>query len=196
MIDGSQFLKEIRSKDPHLALLLEQIIDGVNGNAETLGVNPGGQVQAPAPLQAINVKAANGDVHITLTHNSPISKNIRYFVEAATDDAFSQPHVFDLGSSRTLFTRLPPKDDSGNPLAWRFRAYPQYAGSPPSTPTTFGNPLAPTQVAVGGTTQLTPLASTGSGTAKPDGTQGGKGLGIVLFRPAVGPLVPVAPNRQ
>lgn len=184
MIDGTQFLKEIRSRDPHLALLLEQIIDGVNGNAQTLGVNPLGVASAPPPLQAINVKANNGDVHVTLTHNSPIGKNIEYFVEAATDDAFSQPHVFHINASRGLFTRLPAKDDSGNALAWRFRGYAQYKGGPPSKPTTFGSALAPTQVAVGGTTQLTPLPSTGSGTAKADGTQGGKGLGVVLFRPS------------
>lgn len=197
MIDGSQFLKEIRSKDPHLGLLLEQIIDGVNGTANHIGVNPNGQVAPPPPLEALEVKANNGDVHVSLTHNSPIGKNIRYFVEASVDPTFQNvdpAHVFDLGTSRGLFTRLPAMDDDGNPQNWHFRAYPQYQGSEAGEKTYFGTMVNPTPVATGGTTQLTPLKSKGSGTAAPDGSQGGQGLGTDLRRLPLGPKVPAALN--
>lgn len=193
-IDGSQFLKEFRSREPHLALLLEQMIDGINGTAKHIGVDPNGRVQAPAPLEKLEVNAANGDVHAVLTHNAEIGKNIRYFVEADTDPSFAQPHVFDLGSGRSLFTRLPAKDSDGNDLNWHFRAYPQYQGSDPAPPVNFGERLNPTPVAVGGTTQLTPMPSKGSGTALANGTQGGKGLGVVLTRAPIGPKIPEAPS--
>jgi hypothetical protein len=196
MIDGSQFLTEIRNRDPHLGLLLEQIINGVNGNGQHTQVNPLGMVDPPDPLEAVSVKAAGGDVHVTLTHNAPMSKNIRYFVEASTTPDFAQPHVIDLGSSRGTFTRLPALDDGGMPQNWHFRGYAQYQGSNPSKPTYFGTMLDPTPVSVGGTTQLTPLPSKGSGTAKADGTQGGKGLGVVLNRPAITTLIPPAPRAN
>jgi hypothetical protein len=129
-----------------------------------------------------------------ITHNSPLQKNIRYFVEADTNAAFPQPHVFDLGSSRTLFAPLPNKDGSGNQLNWHFRSYAQYQGSDASEHSYFGTQFTPTPVAVGGTAQFTPLASTGSGTALANGTQGGQGLGKVLQRPAIGPKRSAAPS--
>jgi hypothetical protein len=197
MIDGSQFLKEFRSREPHLALLLEQMIDGINGTANLVGVNPNGKVAAPPPLEAIDVKANNGDVHVTLTHNAPINKNIKYFVEASTDPTFQNvdpAHVFELGSSRGLFTRLPAMDDDGNAQNWHFRAYPQYQGSDASEKTYFGTMINPTPVDPGGTTQLTPLPSKGSGTAAPNGSQGGQGLGTDLRRLPLGPKVPASLN--
>lgn len=194
MIDGSQFLKEIRSRDPHLGLLLEQLIDGVNGTSQHLGVDPKGKVAPPPAIEKLDVTANNGDIHAVITHNAPINKNIRYFVEADTDPSFMQPHVFDLGSSRSLFTRLPDKNGNGDSLNWHFRTYAQYQGSNASEKTFFGTLVNPTAVAPGGSTQLTPLPSTGSGTAAPDGQQGGQGLGTDLRRLPVGPKVPAALN--
>jgi hypothetical protein len=194
MFDRDQFLKEIKNRDPHLGIFLEKLIDGVDGLSNHAGFDPTGKVAPPAPLQGVNVTGNNGDVHITLTHNTPISKNIRYFVEADTNPAFPQPHVFDLGASRSHFTRLPNKDGGGNQLKWYFRGYSQYPGSDPSPAMNFGPKFNPSPVTVGGTTQFTPLASTGSGTAQADGTKGGQGIGVVLQRFPVGPKRSAAPS--
>ena len=193
MISGHQFLKELRSKDPHLALLLENIIDGVNSTAQQLNIDPNGKVSPPNALESLNVVANNGTVHATLTHNAPINKNIRYFVEADTNPSFPQPHVFDLGTSRSLFTALPNKNGNATVTPWHFRAYAQYNGSDATEKTYFGDSLNPTAVTVGGTAQFTPLPSTGSGTAAPNGQTPGTGLGPVQIREATGPKRSPAP---
>lgn len=198
MIDSTQWLNELRSATNFeqarrgLHLLLTNLVDQIGNGFQHLGVQPAGKVLPPDPLESLNVVANNGTVHAVLTHNAPLQKNIRYFVEADTTSAFMQPHVFDLGTSRTLFTNLPNKDGGGNLIPWHFRAYSQYQGSDSSKKITFGPPFNPTPVTVGGTAQFTPLASTGSGTAKADGTQGGLGLGTTLTRNALAPKRTVA----
>jgi hypothetical protein len=197
VFDEIQFLKEVTNRDPHLGRLLQSLIDNMNGMANHIGVSQAGRVAPPPILQGINVVANNGTIHAVLTHNVPINKNIRYFIEADTNAAFQQPHVFDLGTSRTLFTNLPNKDGGGNTLNWHFRAYSQYQGSNPSKPLNFGTKLTPTIVNVGGTAQFTPFASTGSGTAAGNGQQGGSGLGVVLTRPQTGQkrIIPPSAGR-
>lgn len=197
MLNASRFLSEIRGATSWeqarrgLHLLLTNLTDQISTGFSQIGVQTAGKIQPPAPLENLNVVANNGTVHAVLTHNAPIQKNIRYFVEAsANDPSFGQPgatHVFDLGTSRTLFAPLPGKDTSGAAINWFFRAYPQYHGSDPAEHTNFGGKFTPTPVNVGGTAQFTPLASTGSGTAAPNGSQAGQGLGIVLNRAPLGP---------
>jgi hypothetical protein len=187
MFDRSQFLKEITNANPHLGRLLDELIQNMDGMANHIGVSQAGRVAPPPILQGINVAFNSGTVHVVLQHSVPVNKGLRYFVEADTSPAFAQPHVFDLGASRTLFTALPNKDGSGNQLNWHFRAYSQYLGSNPSKPLNFGTKFNPTAVQVGGSAQFTPLASTGSGTAAANGQQGGQGLGVVLTRPVTGP---------
>jgi hypothetical protein len=193
-LDSSQFLQEIRARDPHLGLLLENIIGGMNTLGQQISVTPNGKVSPPNPIENLNVVANNGTVHAVLTHNAPVNKQVNYFVEADTSTAFAQPHVFHLGASRSLFTSLPTKDSNGVNLPWVFRAYAQYPGSDPSAHTYFGTQNKPTIVTVGGSAQFTPLASTGSGTALANGTKGGEGLGVVLQRPAIGPKRSAAPS--
>jgi hypothetical protein len=182
MISG-QFLKEIKNTNPHLGLLIEQIIDSVSGTAQQLGIDPKGRVSPPAPPEALNVIASNGSVHAVITHNAAVNKGVRYFVEADTNPAFQQPHVFDLGTSRSLFTSLPNAKTGGGTTPWHFRAYAQYNGSDATEKIYFGSKVNPTPVTVGGITTFTPFPSTGSGTAAANGEQGGQGLGVVLHRP-------------
>lgn len=186
MISG-QFLKEIKNANPHLGLLIEQIIDSVSGTAQQLNIDPLGKVSPPNPLESLNVTANNGTVHAVLTHNAPINKNINYFVEADTNPSFPQPHVFDLGTSRSLFTSMPNKNGNGTVTPWHWRAYPQYSGSDAAEKTYFGDSLNPTPITVGGNSQFTPFASTGSGTGAPNGQTPGVGLGNVQIRSSVGP---------
>jgi len=189
MLDRSQFLKEIKNRDPKLGLLLENIIDGIDSISNHAGLDPKGKVAPPKALAGVNIRAGSDHVHVTLTDNSQVKKNVNYFVEwSANDPAFANPHVEHLGPSRGRMLALPAKDNGGNPIQYYFKAYNQYQGSDPqSKHTFFGTRLAPTPVTLTGASQLTPLPSAGSGTGKPDGSQSGSGLGVVLTRPPLGP---------
>lgn len=196
MLDGSQFLKEIRNKDPHLGRLLQDVIDGLNGVANHVGVEPKGKIAPPDPHQALNVVAGTDHVHVTITDNSTVRKNVQNFIEwSANDPAFGNSHVEDLGASRGRVLALPAKDGTGAPIQYYFKSYGQHLGSDPQPKHTFfGTKLAPTPVTLTGASQLTLLPAVGSGTGKPDGSQSGSGLGRVLERPPVGPKRPAAPN--
>lgn len=200
MIDAGQFLAQLRQATSWeqarsgLHVLLSNVISQIGNGFDQAGIQTAGKVQAPDPVENLNVVANNGTVHAVLTHNAPVNKQVHYFVEADTNPSFSQPHVFHLGTSRSLFTALPTKDGSGATIPWVFRSYAQYPGSDPSDHTYFGTQFNPTAVTVGGTAQFTPLPSTGSGTAAANGTQGGQGFGKVLARPAIGPKRSQAPS--
>jgi hypothetical protein len=112
-------------------------------------------------------------------------------VELANNPQFSQPHVEHLGSSRGRFITLPTNADDGAKHTWYARAYTQYQGSQPSGFTYHGGD-SPAGFQMEGATNMTPLPSTGSGTASNDGQQGGSGLGKVIFRAAPGPKRQVA----
>ncbi len=195
MIDDSPFLKEIRNRYPRLGLLLSTIIDGVNGVSNHAGFDPTGKAQPPNAVEALNVKAGTDHVHVTLTDNSEVRKHTNYFVEwSANDPAFQNPHVEYLGPSRGKMLNLPAKDDGGTRINYYFKAYPQGLGSDPQTKHTFfGTRFAPTAVTLSGNSQLTPLASAGSGTGKSDGSQSGSGFGKAIVRPPNGPKRPPAP---
>jgi hypothetical protein len=185
-LDGGRELAYWQSENPLQANLIRRIIRGVTQTATNAGVSPVGQADAPPTIGSVNVKANVETVHVTISDAAPIRKGINYFVEADTDPNFTAPHVEDLGSSRGKFFTLPSKTDSGDAQPWYFRGYSQYPGSPPSRPVYFGG-LSPTSITLTGSTQLTPLNSTGSGTASPSGQQGGSGFGIVPVRPQQGP---------
>lgn len=189
MLDVTQFLKEIRNLHPHLGLLLEQLVDGVNGIGNHIGIDPEGKLQPPDPHQSLNVVAGTDHVHVTITDNSQVKKNVQHFIEYSVNDpAFQFPHVEHLGASRERVLALPAKDGGGVPINYYFKSYGQYLGSDAqSKHTYFGTKITPTAVQLTGNSQLTLQASTGSGTGRPDGSQSGAGLGIVLQRPAQGP---------
>ena len=197
MLDRSQFLKSIKNTWPHLGVLLEQMFDNVDTMANHLGVDMKGKVEPPPNLAGLNVSAGSDHVHVTITDNSQVKKNIKYFVEYSVNDpSFANPHVEELGSSRGKVLPLPAKPTGGGAATqYYFRAYSQYMGSNPAKkPIYFGTLGAPTPVTLTGSSQLTLLPSTGSGTGAPDGSQGGSGLGIVLTRPAPGPKRPATPK--
>lgn len=124
---------------------------------------------SPPPINSITVTAANGWFTVTLTDNGNVGPGIHYFIEYSTTAGFQQPVVVDNGASRTAVLNL-----GNQTLFWR--AYSQYISpfSPPNTPLVFGNP---TGVAGGGASVPPVVASTGSGTAATNGTQGGSGFG-------------------
>src|SRR4029077_7241611 len=111
------------------ALMFQQIQDSVNQIGTATGVDSNSHIEAPSPPQNINVKAANGLAHVTITDNSQRSRSLNYFLEHDTNPAFPAPHIVHLVASREAFLPLPAKDDHGNPQKWYFRAYSMYPGS-------------------------------------------------------------------
>lgn len=192
-LDLSQVISAVATRAKNYPVILsnalQRIEDGVNNLGQQLAAEPVGLASPPPPLESLNVKTAGEMVHVTLTHNAPIQKNIHYFVEYDNDPSFPQPHVIHNGTSRSVppFS-LPTNDDGAQPHTWYFRGYPQLPGSKPSAPVNFGG-LQPTPVTLSGTTNLTLQPSTGSGTAAPNGQQGGWGFGKTNTRG------PVAPKR-
>lgn len=179
-------LEEVRQQNPGLGSLLGRLVRALNTMATSAGLSPIGKSDPPPTVGSVSVKAANGLAHVTIADDAPIQKPIEYFIEHDTSPNFPAPHVAHLVASRGAFLSLPSLTDAGAAQSWYFRAYSQYPGSHPSQPVYFGG-ISPTAVSVGGTVQLTPLASTGSGTASPTGGQGGWGRGKIPVRPPQGP---------
>lgn len=179
VLDGGRFLADLYARDSIQATFLQRIINAINGLGARLGTNPVGLVQPPPPINAVNVAVSGEMLHVSLSHNTPVNIHCHYFVEVGVNDPnFTQPLVHYLGPSRTgAPISLPANDGSGNQHTYYVRAYAQYLGSKPSTKTVFGGILGPAAVTMTGATNLTLLASTGSGTASPTGQQGGFGFG-------------------
>jgi hypothetical protein len=177
------FLRQHPEIGNYLGEALQRLQDGVNTLGTNLGADATQTLPPPPKVQRLNIATdGNGNVHGTIDDNNPIQKGLHYFVEYSTDKAFSQPHVKHLGASRTLDPMpLPAKTTGGQPQVYYFRAYSQYPGSHPGEVVHFGG-NSPTPVAPGGTTQLTLLPSTGSGTAPNSGQRGNSGFGRTLFR--------------
>lgn len=201
LLSGGQYLAKIQSIDPILGTLLKNIIKGVNTVSTNASVGAQGEVDAAPPLNAVNIKGTlSGDtltapgemLHLTLTHNAPVNKGIHYFTEVDTDPNFPQPHVFHMGASRTLTTMLPANGDDTNPVTYYVRSYHSQPGSQPQKPQVFGGQNGAIKVRMTGSTNMSLLPSTGSGTAAANGTQGGSGFGKVLNRPAPQPKRAIA----
>ena len=185
-IIGGREIQQIRQENPLTANVLRRIISAITQTATSAGVSPVGRASAPPTIGAINVKASNGLVHATIQDSSANDTSTEWFIEHDTNPNFTAPYVKHLVSSRDLWVNLPQNADDGHMQLWYFRGYSQKPGSPPSAPVYFGG-LSPTGVNVGGGVNLTPLSSTGSGTASPTGQQGGWGRGKVPTRPPQGP---------
>jgi hypothetical protein len=195
-LEGGRELNFIAQKDTYAGSLFSRIIEAVNTGFKNAGVAAVGKLSPPPPVDTINVQGtlSNGILtcpseilHHTLTHNQAIQKGIRYFSEVDTSPEFLAPHVIDHGTARSSFLSLPKLDNSGNVQTYYLRSYAQYHGSDPCKPTVFGNIGGAIGIQMTGASRTSLLTSAGSGTASPTGQQGGKGLGVVLDRPAPGP---------
>jgi hypothetical protein len=182
-LDGGGFLAEIQAKDPRHAQLLQNIIDAVNKVAQNAGVSATGEIPAPKPPDSVSVTTAGEMMHISISHSGPLQRGVRYFSEIASATSgtpeFGRPIIKDHGTSRTPepFT-LPTKDSTGATHQYMVRSYAQNPGGPPSAPTiASGGPFT-----MAGSTQMTLLPSTGSGTAPNSGQSAGQGLGKVQNR--------------
>jgi hypothetical protein len=159
-------LARIKSESPYTYEALTQVVSAVNSIGRATGVDPSGEIAAPAPIGGISVVAADGIFDVAITDNSAVNRGIYYFAESDSTPGFSAPHVYFLGSSRNLRVSL-----GNQTLYWR--GYSQYLGSQPSSAVVFGAPATP--VVGGGAAGPAPQASSGSGTAS--GGSGGSGFG-------------------
>lgn len=181
-LSGGRFLANLYAKDSIQAVFFQKIINSINVVAQNAGVGPIADVPPPSPVNQVNVKTSGEYLNVTLNHAASVSRGINYFVEVAQNDPdFKQPIVHSLGPSRsTPPIQLPTFDDNGNTNKYYVRAFSQYPGSKPSKVTTFGGAFQPASITMGGTTKLTLLPSTGSGTSSTTGQQGASGFGRVL----------------
>jgi hypothetical protein len=196
-LQGGRELNYVSQKDAYTGTLFSRVIEAINTLAKNTSVAAVGKLSAPPPVDSITVQGAQsgstvtcpGEIlHHTITHNQAVSKGIRYFSEIDTSPDFTQPHVIDHGTSRSSFLTLPTFQNDGKTLnTYYLRSYAQYHGSDPAKPTVFGGLGGALKIQMSGINASTLLPSTGSGTASPNGQQGGHGLGVVLNRPAPGP---------
>lgn len=177
-------IADIKVRDPKLGQVLEGIAGALNTVATNAGVSPVGDIAAPKAPDAVAVKVAGEMMHVSISHSGPLQRGVRYFTEIATEPSFAQPIVIDHGTSRTPHPFPLPTyiDAGGTKINYYVRSYAQNPGGPPSPPTVVGGKGNPTKFNMGGTTQLTPLASTGSGTAPNTGQSAGQGLGTFQRR--------------
>ena len=166
----------------YLARALRKLEETVNQIGENTNSDPTGTLPAPPPLSGVNVANDGSNlVHVTLTDNNQLIKNTRYWAEVSTSPSFegSATYPEDLGGSRHRILSLPQG-------TYYVRAFHQYPGGTPSTPVNYGGSV-PSAVTITSGSTLSLLPSTGSGTAAPDGSQPGQGLGVFLSRQAPGP---------
>jgi hypothetical protein len=197
-LEGGSELTYLSQKDAFLGKILRRIIEAVNTTANNAAVSSVGLFPTPPKVDSINVAgtfSSNTNIitttsehlHWTLEHNQQVHKGTQYFTEIDTSPNFTQPHVVPHNGSRSGFLHLPALDNNGAPVTYYMRSYPQTQGSDPSEPTVLGGLSNPTGIQLTGTSKMSLLPSTGSGTASTTGQQGGKGLGDVLTRPAPAP---------
>jgi len=182
MLDLGEFLSEIRNMPGHwnrISVMFQKIQDAINQIGSGVGIDATGHMPAPPAPQKINVAAGTDHVHVTITDNSARTRALNYFAEwSVNDPAFANANVEDLGAARGRILSLPAKDGSGTPINYYFRAYSSYRGSKTVSPRiVHGGDLTPTAVQLTGASQLTPLPSTGAGTASTNGSQAGQGFG-------------------
>lgn len=178
MVDGGSDLANIEQRDPFLGRCLRRAFDGINTLAKNVAASGTGENAPPPPPASVSVSSGGEMMHVTINHPGVISRNIRYFVEVATEPTFAAPAIVkDAGSSRTPEPfHLPTNDGAGNKYTYYVRSYAQNGSSQPSAPVP-----AQGSFQMAGTTNMDFAAPRGSGTG-PNSGLGGQGLGKVQQR--------------
>jgi hypothetical protein len=125
-----------------------------------------GATAAPPSIGMLEVDAADGIFTARITDNSPVIRQINYFLEYADNANFNLPTVVPLGPSRNWRCAL-------GDVTLYFRAYSAYPTSQRSAPVNFGSPTA---VVGGGNPGPVLQDSAGSGT-NPSNGEGYGGFG-------------------
>lgn len=183
-IGDESLLTHIESENPRLGQYLRSVTQAIGTLGTNLGGSATGFVAPPdAPQGLIVNKQGTENAQFTIQHTSPVQKGVKYFTELTAGPSFVGARILDHGATRAPIgaTFLPTKDSSGNTYTYTARSYAQMPGGQRSG----YSPTVSFQMT--GTTEADHTPSTGSGTAAPDGSQPGQGLGNNLVRPAQGP---------
>lgn len=177
----------IRGKDARFADAMDDIQKQINQLAKQTtasAASPTGPPPTPSQLN-ITSNATSGIIDAQIKDSNEINFGINYFLEWSTTPGFQNPVVIDLGASRNWRGVLVAGAGGGGTQNLFFRAFSQYWGSvQASEKVYFGSQKTPTAVVMNSSLSPTLQSSTGSGTAKGDGSQGGTGLGPVIKRPS------------
>jgi hypothetical protein len=179
-LTSNQLLDQIEATWPGLGIYLRNnVLPSINNVAQQAGVSPVGKLAKPDPPQGINIAQAGEFLHVSIVDNNETAKAMRYFVGIDTTPAFSGQMVHDYGASRTKTPHfLPTNNGSSTKYKYYVQAWRQMPGSDPSDPVVYGGKV-PTAVQMSGSTNLTLLPSTGSGTGSSNGQSGAVGMGKV-----------------
>src|ERR1035437_8220619 len=121
ILEGGQELTAMEHKDFDNGSLLKRIIQGINDLAKNVGASAVGKVDAPPPINSIQVSGVQSGntitcpseiLHLTATHNGQLDKGVQYIHEISTETNFLAPHIIDAGCSRSLFVHLPAFDNN------------------------------------------------------------------------------------
>lgn len=171
-VKNSSFLRSLPNFGQKLVESLQGIVDGHNTVEQQGNFNSTGDPQPPPNIQGINVQAANGHFQVSINHQGPIYRGVRYYVEHASNPNFTDPHIVPMHDSRNANVYL------GNVTRY-WRGYAAYPQSGPGSPAYHGG-SQPIAVTGGGTAGPAFLKSQGSGTGLPG--EGLSGPGPVPFR--------------
>ena|SRR5579862_6411723 len=181
-------LDKLTQDNPLLGEALQSLMNGIEQTGTKLSVNPQGNTNPPAAPTGISVTANASGIHrVSISDNSPRTRNVHYFVEHSTDRHFSASsvQVEHLGPVRQ---RSLAQSMGTTPVY--YRAYAQYLDGPRSDYVYFGSSTNPTGVQDGATTVGPAFhASTGSGTA----SGGGEGFGTEKY--VANPAAPGRPPK-
>lgn len=173
-----RLIARLRRTDIVAAVALQKIETAVNTVADNTASSAVGRLGPPPPINGVTVKTSGEMLHIQINHNAAIQQGIHYFSEISTSQDLSNPLVIHHGTSRTSHPiSLPTFDDNGVKQNYYLQSYAQYPGSDPTPVMKYPSPIT-----MDGTTKMTLLASTGSGTASNTGSQAGWGFGKIQRR--------------
>ena len=161
-------------QDQNVKDALQKIVDHVNRASVALRFDPSGLYPAPAQVAGLSVLGGTGEADVEITDNSVVGSGtitpITYWVEYSTDPNFADPAPYQvsLGAARNARLKVPAAH-------LYFRAYSQYQGSHPSTPTVFGGGTA---AAVDCTTGASPAMQAAQGSGSSPAGRPGTGYGL------------------
>lgn len=164
-----------RIQDKNLADALQKIVDYSNQAVNANKADGNGLYTVPKQIAKLSVLGGQGEADVQITDNSIVGSGtiepINYWLEYSTDPNFISPGPYQvpLGAARNARITVPQQK-------LYFRAYSQYSGSHPSTPTVHGGTVAaPVDCSTGASPPM--QAAQGSGSNSP--TQPGRGFGLL-----------------
>lgn len=175
---------QLMSSDPDLVDALDDICDHLSGVMEQTNSAPKGAVTMPPPqVNKLTVTGSQGIFDAKIDdNNSPVVRNVQYFVDYADNPSFNNKRTISLGASRNWRGSL------GNRRLY-FQAYSQHPNTPSSKPIPHSLDGNTPSVVEGGGLNTGPELQPSSGSGTSSGAQPSDGgFGQQPFRGPTRPL--------